>query len=425
MSFRLSALALATLLTAPQATFAQEGVAARVTVGAATCPATSPGPGLYVVAFENGKWVVKPPTDARITTKTVVRVSVHGLNHFRYALETDVKEEVSEAYQYLEKLWGSVFGGGLLQLTTLDAATARGATPTKEEQLRDALHKVYKAGLALDRAVATAVKPFKAVGVSQDDCNTLITTRKDVEARLTAAIDAANELQALIEKESEVFFLAQANYATIVKVVDDGLKAATSKAGTFLAMATLVIEGEERAIGTKKAGTRVTVNLHAAAGAGVKTWIADLSYIVQSERPLVAHAGMSFGSLNEISFEKVRRVNGLSADDLFVQEDTGTTTSDFLLFLGYQLGAINPSRLGESRDPDWAFFASLGTAIREPGKKIFLGPSVAFKRFVLTGGAVIGKEAEGVEQVQSDNLFKAIREQTKTGGFIAFSVRVF
>jgi hypothetical protein len=156
---------------------------------------------------------------------------------------------------------------------------------------------------------------------------------------------------------------------------------------------------------------------------GAKTYLADFNYVVQSRYPLIAHAGLTFSHLNEVSFKQVQRANGLSADDLFQQQDAGENTQDFTLFLGWEAFARG-SRLADGQG-NLSVLLSLGTSAREPGKKIFIGPSVMWRRFVVTIGAVIGKEADGVEQVQEPNLFKAVKESTSHALFGAFSVRLF
>lgn len=418
--------------------YAQEGVAARRPVpgpvGGAQ-PADAPAvadtcstatvsavSGLFIVRYQSrDTWCVIPPPDTRITSRTAVRVRVEGLNHLRYALSMDVQEATSESYQYLERLWGSVLGGGLGAFGSLAVTDA-----DREKELRQAIFELYKATLELDKTLAAASQPFQAIGLLPSD-RALLRDHWQPQVRLViaAAKERSDRLQAVMQADADTFFLAQGKYAAYVKEAGEGYKTVVGKASTFLTLSTLAIDGEERAIGTKKAGTRITANLHATSGAGAKLWLADLSYVVQSERPLVAHGGVAFGGPKDVTFAKVQRANGFSSDDFFQKQDENGQTTDFIAFLGWEIYSGATSRLSDTKNSGFSVMASLGTAISAPGKKIYIGPSLGWGRFVLTGGAVIGQEKDGEEQVQEPNLFRAVKDRTSTKGFVAITVRVF
>ena len=178
-------------------------------------------------------------------------------------------------------------------------------------------------------------------------------------------------------------------------------------------------------LGTKDAGTRVTVTLVSTDPNGVKEEFETIHYVSQSSSPLVVHGGLTFAGIKDISFDKVKRVAQVSEEDLFQQRGSGGNASGFALFLSWQFWAIGGSSDQEAKQQPVALLASLGTDVREPGKTLFAGPSaMLFGRAVVTAGAALGRETTGDEPVEP-TIFRVLTDRGTTSWFLSLTFRLY
>ncbi len=157
----------------------------------------------------------------------------------------------------------------------------------------------------------------------------------------------------------------------------------------------------------------------------VATPVDEVTYFVQSTMPLVAHGGLSFAGLNDVTFEKVKRSASFGEDELFQRQTDAEASTGYTLFLGWQFYGSADAETNARNGKVGAAF-SIGTDVNKPGKRVFAGPSLMlFNRLVLTGGAVFGKEAEGENETLEPNLFRIIKDKPKGSWFFAISTRVY
>ena len=180
---------------------------------------------------------------------------------------------------------------------------------------------------------------------------------------------------------------------------------------------------ESRKVGKREAGTRVTLTLSALDAAGGRTPMGDVSYFVETTIPLVVHGGLTFSTLKDVTFDKVKRSNGFGEDDLFQKTGEAANTKSFTLFMGWRFASF----IGETpNSAKLSALISLGTDVNAPGKAVYVAPTlVVFNRVAISGGLVLGKEVNGEQQTLEPDLFKIIKSKPTSKPFFSISTRVF
>ena len=104
--------------------------------------------------------------------------------------------------------------------------------------------------------------------------------------------------------------------------------------------------------------------------------------------PLVAHGGIAFSGLNDVTFTKVRRSATLGEEELFQRTTDEDNSTAFTLFLGWQFYGKGNDVETDQRKSKIGMAFSLGTDVRP-------------------------------------NVFRIIREQPKPSYFFSLSTRVY
>src|SRR4029079_4876383 len=115
----------------------------------------------------------------------------------------------------------------------------------------------------------------------------------------------------------------------------------------------------------------------------------------------------AFSTVKDVTFEKVKRSNGFSEDDLFQKTGDNSNSKNFSLYLGWRFASF----WGETpTDAKLSALFSLGTSVDSPGQKIYVGPSlIILNRVGLTFGGVLGKDLNGEQQTLEPDVFKIIK----------------
>ena len=379
----------------------------------------------FVLKYDGTEWKTTAPAQARITDKDRVDVCVEHFNFLRYTLKFDVDEEQSEAYAYLTKLWGSILLDPFGSVMAAFGPTAPPAATRPPVVVK--LHELYKASRALDAAVSTSAVKYTETGLTAGEATALDGERTGVSALLAAARAAYKAVDDVILGDVASFESVHGQHKELYRATIDHFRGVEGRADVYLHLSLKSIRFEVKTIGKKKPGTKVTFTLTAVDQSGSSTPIDEVDYFVQTTMPLVAHGGLSFSGLRDVSFSKVRRATSFGEEDLFQQQSSDDTSTGFALFLGWQFYG-NATRSEDQRQSRVGAAFSLGTDVNAPGKRVFAGPSLLlFNRLVISGGAVFGKEAEGEAAAETlePNLFRIIREQPKAKWFVAVSTKVF
>jgi hypothetical protein len=386
-------------------------------VSGAALPARTRG--VFDVCYDGDQWHVQLPPNARLTNRDAVWVRVRHFNFLRYALSFDITEERAESYGYLASLWSSALDlnmGSLLGALDAERADARLVTASRE---------VYRAAQAVQRKVDAALAPHKSPGLSPEEARALDASTADVQAALTTLHEANATLQQLVEADDASFKTAfSSRSSTLYALATNAHSAATTKADAFLTLARRSLGDEIKKVGTKDAGTRVTVVMTATDPSGAKSEVETVHYFVQSVMPLVAHGGVVVSGLKDVSFEKVKRAAQFSEEDYFQQQSGNNQLTAFSTFLGWQLFASRSSLDTETKQQKVGVLMSLGTDLSSPGRHVYVGPSVMLLgRLVVTGGAALGTESTGSGQIEP-NVFRLVRQTRSATWFSSIGVRV-
>jgi len=371
------------------------------------------------------EWDVKPPSLPRITNRERVEVCVEHFNFLRYTLSFDVTEEKSESYDYLTKLWTSVLSPSLAGVLGAVAAPQGVAALTPEQRFLIQLQAIYALATELDHAIGEQIAKYSLTGLEAEEAKTLATARGSIDGSLQTLNKAYADLQKLLLDPTQTTQFANAIGGTskIYSVVTELYGAVAKRADVFLSMSEKTIGIEVRKVGTRSAGTRVTLRLVATGDGGAKTPMADVHYFVETTLPLVVHGGLTFAKLNDVSFEKVKRASQFSEEDLFQRTTDNPNTRALSMFLAWQFWSKAGTAAGSVERVGLLF--SLGTDVRAPGKKVFAGPSLAlFNRIVLTAGVSLGKEANGEAATLEPDVFRIVRERPATAFFFSLSTKV-
>jgi hypothetical protein len=407
--------------------------------GVKECP-TGTGYQFKLTYEANDQWAVRrPPTPTRITDRDRVEVCVQHFNYLRFVLKFSVEEQKVESYSYLTKLWGSILNPSLAGvLSTPEIATAPDRETPEQRVRRELitkLQRLYGASRELDGAVAAAAKPYVNTGLTAAQAADLSTARgvetdtpqRGVLGSRTVARNAFKDVDEYIMKEPYAFAAIYGELQAMYRAVLDHYHAVDDRTQIFLRLSAKTIAFEVKRVGKRDAGTRVTFTVAAADDSGATTPVNEVSYFVQSNMPLVVHGGVSFAGLNDVSFTKVRRSTTFGEEELFQRTtNADSSTALFSLFLGWQFFGTHNDVEDDARKGKVGAAFSLGTDIRDPGKRVFAGPSlILFNRLVLSGGVVFGSESEGESATFEPNVFRIIRAKPKASYFFSLSTKVY
>lgn len=387
----------------------------------------------FIVRYERNRlWHAVAPDQKKISDRDRVEVCIQHFNFLRYTLKFDISETRSESYGYLATLWASIASPDLAGIL------ATGQEQPAEDELLARLQALYRTALETDRAVADATRPYLATGLTDTEVDRLLLARGDesasppmmtgVVAKLNRLRAASSELEALILSPAAVssFGAIFAERKEIYEKVTTFAAAASARAEVFLALSAKTIGIEVKKIGKRQPGTRVTFTIVAVDGSGSTTPVEDVSYFVQTNMPLVAHGGMAFSTLKDVSFDKVKRAGTFGEADFFQQRTDENNSRTLTAFLGWQFLGLNGDATDDGRKSRYGAALSLGTDVRQPGKRVFIGPSLFFfNRLVVTAGPVLGKEARGEDDTLEPNVFRIVRERPTTKWFFSVSTKVY
>jgi hypothetical protein len=401
---------------------------------------------VYRFCYDGTAWQVDEPSNVRFTSKDRVDVHVVHLNFFRYTLSFDVQEERSESYQYLSKLLNSVLGVGFGSLVGALGPPA-GATDERAKQEQAFVNNVrvvVRYAEALDTKITRAIGLHRKPGLNDAEVSLLrdnlgTGTMPCAEPAWTSGEDPLiggpvaplsgcvtekfNELERGVHTNTDQFAVAMNKYGEIYERAKRAYADVHARADQFQALATKTLGTETRKVGKRDAGVRITLTLTAVDASGGKSPIGDVSYVVESPMPLVVHGGLSLARLNDVTFEKVKRANQFSEDDVFQKKTDEANSQNFSMFMGWRLGGLG----GLRPNTNWlSALISLGTDIDSPGKKVYVAPTIMlFNRFAFSYGAVLGKEQEGEQQTLEPDVFRIIKAKPSASQFFSISTRVF
>lgn len=389
-------------------------------ISGVTLPARTSG--VFDVCFDGDTWQVQSPPNARITSREPVWIRVRHFNFLRYALSYDVKEEQAQSYSYLTKLWSSVLNPDLGSLLVGLSETQR----TPDAPLIEASRVVYQSSQIVQRKIEAAIAPHKRLGLATDEVTALSAATADLKTAVSALDKAYAALQKLAELDTEGFKAAfGGSTSRYYKLAVESYGMAATRADSFLSLAERSLGDDIKKIGTRDAGTRVTVTMSATDPTGEKKDFETIHYFVQSSMPLVAHGGVAVTGIKDVTFQKVSRAVQFSQEDFFQQQGTGNAVKSFSVFLGWQFFTRVASLDLDAKQQPVSVLLSMGTDLSSPGSRVFVGPSaMLLGRFVVTGGAAIGRESEGVEPLEP-NVFRTVRDRGKTSWFASASIRVY
>jgi hypothetical protein len=422
--------------------------AADGTTTAAVC-GTSLTNNLYRLCFDGKTWKVDEPSNSRFTNRDRVEVELQHFNFIRYTLAFDVKEEKSESYQYLTKLWGSILSPDILGLVGLGIDADRDPANALVTAMRD----LNRRTIALDQRVSTLVSTYTKTGLTGPQALALEAAvgtdaacdPGDADAQLGKPNWPAGEADSLLKHPvrrllcgvkislarlqreiltSDASFTAvNGKQSKLYAMVTEAVSTAMTRTDTFIARADKTTGVENRKLGKHEAGTRVTLNVAAVGDGGERTAIADVNYLVETTMPLVAHVGVTMTGLNDVSFKKVKKATSLGEDELFQKTSDGDDSTGFSLFLSWKVGTIDHKSTPNKSIA--SLLVSLGTDTVKPGRRIFAGPSLMLvNRVVVTGGLAFGKESEGEQQTLAPDIFQIVKERPNHSYFFALSMKV-
>src|SRR5262245_11679292 len=272
---------------------------------------------LYRICVPDGStgWAVDEPNNSRFTNRDAVEVEVRHFNFLRYTLAFDVKEEQSQAYQYLTKLWTSILDPSIL--TTLVALG--GTIDTKEETgFLDVLRDTYRRALALDQKITLVAGQYKRTGLTPKEAAALKTAVLGPGERPCAPndFDALNKpdfpqpqpgvpppgdplLGCSVTEIARGLNLAHARLSRIVltesgpfvdamsgtrrrlyTTVSEAYTNIRKRSDLFVSLTEKTVATETKKAGKHNAGTRVTLTLTAVDEGGAKSPVADVNYFV-------------------------------------------------------------------------------------------------------------------------------------------------
>jgi len=301
-----------------------------------------------------------------------------------------------------------------------------------------AYNDAHKALPSLDTAAAKAADALKKAEEARSAAKTEDEKKKADAARKEAATaDSAARARLLAAKATVERIgsartltaspIAEAYYARQLydaQLVDH--KAVQAQLAEFIRRADECTAGRSKPIETHKAGTIVTVTATVKAlgesdeekknAAAAKPIV--MSYYVESEMPLVFHAGVAYTNLKSFDYQAVQK--GLTGD-VFAQIRKPSESLDLSLYMTYLFTPIMD---------DWkgGLGLTIGTGLKDAGKKLMLGMTFKFSdRLLLTGGkfSQTVTDSAGALVGTSPKLFESIQRVQKWGWFVSFSAAPF
>lgn len=295
---------------------------------------------------------------------------------------------------------------------------------------------------ALNAAISDSTKLATAIVVANRSLQSATTnaqrqdatkTKTENEAALTAATEKIAAARAELAQFSETATIttspiAEAYYAQ--ELYDAQLvhhNETLAKLKVFIDRAHESLRGRTKDLPSQKAGTIVTVTVRAkplndtgdetkqAAEAGPIT----VSYYVQSDRPLMFHAGAAYTRIDMVEFEKIQKD---LTRDVFQEVDAPDASADLIAYMTYML---------TPEVDNWAggFGLTIGTGLRDLGKRLYLGATFRLtNRLILTGGGFSQTVTEADGRALSEanpKLFDAIKRVKQWGWFAGVSATPF
>jgi len=396
---------------------------------------------LYRFCFDGNAWQVDEPSNVRFTNRDRVDVEVQHLNYLRYTLSFDIQEQKSDAYQYLTKLWTSVTGigfGSLLGALGPGAELSRG-----EQEFLTRLRELLRYSEALDTGLTRTLTEHRKPGLNAaelkllqgslgngtESCPDAWTSGEDplldcpiqsLSLKVTAKF---NDLERGVHTNTTDFNLATGKFGEVYQTAKRTYADVHTRADQFVVLAQRSLGSERRKVGKRDAGTRLTLTLAAVDASGGRSPIGDVSYFVETALPLVVHGGLTFSRLNDVTFEKIKRANGFSEDEVFEKTGEDDNTQSFTLFMGWRIATLDGRQPNSSR---FSALLSLGTDIDAPGKKLYVAPTLlVFNRVSVSWGAALGKEKNGEQQTLEPDVFRIIKAKPSWAQFFSISTKIF
>ena len=276
-----------------------------------------------------------------------------------------------------------------------------------------------------DAAAAVAAAPNEtARTAARADSSKKAETHKAATQKLT---EAKAELDRFGEATLTPSPIAEAYYA---KALYDAQlvshNALAVKHTEFLRRAQETAQGRTRNLESQKAGTIVTIKALVKpvgeSAEDAKTARAEepitVDYYIQSEMPVVFHAGVAWTNIKSFDYEIVQKS---LTGDVFQRISKPDASVDLTTFMTY---LFTPTSDGIQA----GFGLTIGTGIKDPGKKLFVGTTFKFHdRLLLTGGGFSEKltENDGAAIPSNANLFEAVKRVQKWGWFVSFGATPF
>ena len=326
-------------------------------------------------------------------------------NFIRFKPSLDVEKQSIPAHTALEGLWKHALG----VMSIIPPSVAKSGFVAAIRNWRDEIAAAQAAmkGLPIPHNVA----------VSGDSITALERGSNDLAERIDSLEKRRGNAGALILSEGRG--IAGKYYAQML--FDNTLEQHRTTVQTLNALISAVGEmrdGRVENLGVFESGTAVAVRIHVEAledDATAKTTayaagVTTVRFNVSPRMPVDFHAGLSYYRLKETEFVQVREVTG---GDLFREIAKPDDSSALVAFMTYRFASPR-SLLGR-------IGLTVGTGLRKPGERLYLGGSLRFgRRIFLSGGTVTMEVKEGVNSVSAD-LFETLRSTRKWGGFFAIS----
>jgi hypothetical protein len=351
---------------------------------------------VFDVCFDGEVWQVAPPRGVRITSHDEVWIRIRRFNFLRYSLGLDVQEERAESYAYLADLWSSVLRPPPLDI--LGGAIAE-AAPAAPDPFVEAARLVYARSQDVQRRIEAAIAPHTRTGLAPAELEALAIARDEVRGATEALRAAFSALQQLVERDTDAFKRAFAGSTkAYYALAADSYEKAMARSASFQSLAGRTLGDEIRRLGTRSAGTRVTVTLAATDPAGVHADIGTIHYVSQSRMPLVLHGGLAATGVDDVAFSG---------------------------FLGWQLFAARTSLDADTKQQPFGVLLSIGIDLAEPDRRLYLAPSaMLFGRLLVTSGAAFGERPVG-RNAGGPDVLRAVTDSGTTSWFAAITVRLY
>ena len=380
---------------------------------------------VFDVCFDGDTWRVQPPPNTRITSRDPVWIRIRHFNFLRYQLHVDVQETRAESYAYLTRLWSSILSPNVFDLFSGLGALGDVEPALAPDPFMEAARRVYASAQDVRRRIEAALLPYTRPGLTGEEAARLAAATAGVRDAVETLRAAHNTLEAMVETDTAVFTKAFGASKAYYKLAADTYDEAIGRSDSFLSLADRTIGDEVRRLGTRDAGTRVTVVLMATDPSGATSDVETIHYVSQSTMPLVAHGGAAFSGISGVTFEKVKRAAQFSEEDFFARKGDDGGTPGFATFLAWQLLAGAGSLDADTKQQPVGLLLSVGTDLTAPGRRLYVGPSVMlFGRLVVTAGGAFGRASEGEDPIEPD-VFRLVREHGDTSWFTAVTVRIY